>query len=82
MKSNGKTVLAMQHPKDGDFNRALAIFSTFRYGFSPDERRTLQIAHESLSGHENFYRSIGINTEEYISKAKLLLISEYLKIKY
>ena len=79
MKKDSKTAQAVQRLKDGDLRGALSIFSSFRYDFTKDERRTIQIAHETLSGHETFYQSIGIDTRNYLSKAKLLVTNKYLK---
>lgn len=79
MKKESKTAQAVQRLKDGDLRGALSIFSTFRYDFTTDERRTIQIAHETLSGHEKFYQSIGIDTKDNLSKAKLLVTNKYLK---
>ena len=78
MKKESKTAQAVQRLKDGDLRGALSIFATFRYDFTKEERRTIQIAHETLSGHEKFYQSIGINTSKEVSKATGLLHSKYL----
>ena len=64
-----------------DFKAALAIFSTFRIGFTKEERRTLQIASESLSGNSLFYQQLGIDTNKEIEKSKSIIASKYLKMK-
>lgn len=65
--------------REGDFRGAFSIFSTFRMGFTREEVRTLQIASESLGGHDGFYRRIGIDTNAEISKAKELIRTKYTK---
>lgn len=74
-----KTNKAISLLRSGDFKAALAIFCTFRVGFTKEERRTLQIAKESLSGNENFYRQIGIDTGREIERSKEILELKYLK---
>lgn len=78
MKKESKTSQAVQRLKDGDLKGALSIIATFRYDFTKEERRTIQIAHETLSGHEKFYQSLGINTSVYLAKAKQIVVNKYL----
>lgn len=73
-----KTAQAVQKLKDGDLKGALSIFSTFKYDFTRDERRTIQIAYESLCGHGAFYHSLGIDASQMIVNATVLLNSKYL----
>lgn len=61
----------------GDLKRALAIYKNFRYDFNEDEKHSIQIAYESLTGKAPFYRSIGIDTDLMITKS-VLAISNYL----
>ena len=72
-----KTSKAISLFRSGCLKEALAIFSTFRIGFSKEERRTLKIAHECLSGNAGFYRQLGIDTSAEIEKSKSLLIERY-----
>ena len=65
-----KTEIAVAYMRQGDWKSALAIFSTFRIGFTKEEIRSMEIAHESLCGHDSFYRSIGIDVETEIAKSK------------
>lgn len=74
-----KTERALSMFREGDFRGAFSIFSTFRVGFTREETRTLQIASESLGGHDRFYRRIGIDTNAEISKAKELIRTKYTK---
>ena len=45
-----KTEKAINLFESGCLKEALSIFRTFRIGFTKEERRTLQIASESLAG--------------------------------
>lgn len=76
-----KTNKAVLLFKSGQLKEALAIFRTFKVGFTNDERRTLQIASEALSGNERFYKQIGIDTGKAIEKSKSIITSKYLKMK-
>ena len=71
-----KTNKAISLFQCGDFKSALAIFSTFRIGFTKEERRTLKIAHECLSGNAGFYQQIGIDANKEIEKSKSILLSK------
>lgn len=73
-----KTSKAISMLRSGCLKEALSIFRTFRIGFTEDERRTLQIASESLSGNGRFYQQIGIDTNSEIEKSKSLLIKKYM----
>lgn len=77
MERMTKTAQALQRYKAGDLKGALSIFATFRMEFSKDEKRAIQIAHETLSGHGHFYESLGINTCKMIESAKLVINSKY-----
>ena len=78
MKKESKTAQAVQKLKDGDLKGTLSIFSTFRHDFTKEERRTIQIAHEILSGHDVFYQSLGTDTKKEISKAIEIVSNKYL----
>ena len=73
-----KTNKAVLLFRSGQLKEALSIFRTFNIGFTEDERRTLQIASEALSGNERFYKQIGIDTGKEIEKSKELLTNKYL----
>ncbi len=62
----------------GAFQKALAIVKTFRIGFSKEEKRSIEIAYESLNGHERFYRALGIDTDREIERTRQLLADKYL----
>ena len=72
-----KTSKAITLLHSGCMKEALAIFSTFRIGFTKEERRTLKIAHECLSGNAEFYQQLGIDTNAEIEKSKSLLFERY-----
>lgn len=73
-----KTSRAISLLRSEHLKEALSIFRTFRIGFTKDERRTLQIASESLSGNSLFYQQLGIDTDKEIEKSKSILASKYL----
>lgn len=73
-----KTSKAISLLRAGCLKEALSIFRTFRIGFTREERRTLQIASESLSGNALFYQQLGIDTAKEIEKSRYILTSKYL----
>lgn len=73
-----KTSKAVELLRGGRIREALAIFRTFRMGFTSDERRTIQIASESMSGHSRFYESLGISVVAEQQKAVEILTKKYL----
>lgn len=73
-----KTSKAINLLRSGRLKEALAIFSTFRIGFTREEHRTLKIAHECLSGNAGFYRQLGVDTNAEIEKSRILLSRKYL----
>lgn len=74
-----KTEKAVKLFQSGCLKEALAIFRTFRIGFSKEERRTLQIASESLTGNSGFYHQLGIDTDSMIMKSKEIITEKYLR---
>ena len=56
-----KTSKAVELFKAGRLKQSLAIFKTFKIGFSDEEKRNISIAYESLCGRTKFYQSLGIN---------------------
>jgi len=63
--------------KAGESKKALKIFKTFKIGMSKEDKRTVEIAYEVLTGKENFYISLGINTEAKCKEATQI-INNYL----
>lgn len=74
-----KTSKAISLLQSGCLKEALAIFSTFRIGFTKEERRTLKIAYECLSGNSVFYQQLDVNVDNEIEKSKLILENKYNK---
>ena len=72
-----KTDKALGLLRQGKFSEALAIIAKFRIGFTKEEKRMLEIAHESLTGNASFYETIGIDTKFCISKARELIRNKY-----
>lgn len=80
-----KTDIVRALLKAGHFKDALTILKTFRFGFNKEEKRSIQIAHETLSGHGDFYRQLGINVDEIIEdtkKCSLTNIYDLIVIKF
>lgn len=73
-----KTNKAISLLRAGNLKEAILIFRTFRIGFTKEERRTLQIASESLSGNSLFYQQLGIDPTKEIEKSRAILASKYL----
>lgn len=63
----------------GNLKRALAIYKNFRYDFTQDERRSIQIAYESLTGKASFYQSLGIDTNLMVAKSVLAISNHITK---
>lgn len=72
-----KTSQAVAHFTSGNVTVALGIFKTFRIGFSKEERRTLEIAHESMTGKESFYKSIQLDTDQIKQSAIQIIKQKY-----
>ena len=72
-----KTSKALALLKDGETRKALAIFRTFRVGFTKDEQRTIQIASETLNGSGRFYQNLGIDSSLEVKKAIQILRKKY-----
>jgi len=75
-----KTDKAIGLFKDGKLRDALAIFRTFKIGFTKEEKRTLQIASETLNGCGLFYRQLGIDTALEVQKSITVIKRKYLKV--
>lgn len=61
----------------GKFKEALSIIKVFRFGFTKEEKRSIEIAHEVLTGNERFYQSLNIDTEKEIRNAHKILIDKF-----
>lgn len=56
---------------------AFRIFKTFRGKFTPEEKRTIEIAYECMTGKYYFYSLLGINAEEVVREAVDIIKSVY-----
>ena len=54
-----KTEQAINLWEEGKKKEALRIFKSFRIGITRDDRCSLSIAYECLSGKEDFYSQLG-----------------------
>ncbi len=73
-----KTEEAKALLKAGKFKEALSIIKTFRFGFTKEDKRSIEIAYECLCGHDQFYSSIGIDTDKEIERCYRLIVDKYL----
>jgi hypothetical protein len=62
----------------GEYGAAFAIFRGFNLVFTKPEIRTLEIAHESLTGKAGFYKMLNVDTDSMILEAKNLIKNRYL----
>ena len=72
-----KTEQAVSLWKSGNIKEALKIFKTFKIGISKDDKRTIELAYEMLTGNESFYKSLGIDKTEVSNKAKVIIETNY-----
>lgn len=72
-----KTEKAKNLLQEGKFAEAMSIIARFRMGFTHEERRTLEIANEIMSGHSLFYIRLGVNTEKVVSQAREIIRNKY-----
>jgi hypothetical protein len=72
-----QTSKAVKLFRNGKICEALKIFSTFRIGFSKEEKRAIEIAYESMTGSEAFYRSLGIDVDEEYRVAIVVINQKY-----
>lgn len=63
----------------GNIKKALGIFKTFKIGITKEQKRTVEIAYETLTGKGNFYSQLGIDTEQKCKEANQILKSYLLK---
>lgn len=74
-----KTDQLKQQFSSGNLAGALKIFKTFKIGITPEEQRTVEIAYEAITGKEQFYQSLGINTDEAKEEAIQIINLRYFK---
>lgn len=72
-----KTQKAIELWKNMEYGKALSIFAKFRLGFSKEEKRTLEIAHDIYHGREKFYVQLGYNPLNIVDNAKQIICRHY-----
>tara|TARA_R100000951_G_scaffold95619_1_gene84716 strand:+ start:1248 stop:1496 length:249 start_codon:yes stop_codon:yes gene_type:complete len=68
-----KTQKAVDHWLAGNQKKAFGIFKTFRLGFTKEDKRMFEMAHEILSGKDSFYKQLGHNTANIVVVANMLV---------
>ena len=56
-----KTQKFMRLFKEQKYKEALKVIKSFRKGLTSDEKRTLNIAWECISGNDSFYLQLGLH---------------------
>ena len=72
-----KTDKALSLFRKGLIKESLAIFKTFRIGFSKEEKRIIEIASECLNGRSLFYQQLGVDVESMLLQSKLIIQLKY-----
>ena len=72
-----KTAQVKRHIQSGNWHAALSILRFFRLEFTKPQKRLIEISADVLDGHANFYRQLGIDTEQVVSDTKKMLIAKY-----
>lgn len=65
--------------KKGDFKKALKLAKTFDITYNKEEVGILEIAYETVSGRESFYKQIGVDTD--LNKQKALQLLDKLNVE-
>ena len=75
-----KTSKAIRLFQAGDYKAAFRLFSGFKIGFSPDERRKMQIAYECVTDLKrcSFYESIGVDYRQECTDAWCIIMDKYI----
>lgn len=72
-----KTSKAVALFQQGMLSKSLSIFKTFKIGFTPQEKRILEIAYECLYGKSLFYQQLGIDVKSEIQRSILMIKEKY-----
>lgn len=72
-----KTEKALKLFRCGMYKESFVILSTFKLGWSKDEKRIIQIAKDCLTGNSSFYRQLGIDTGSIVEEAIALVKEKY-----
>lgn len=62
-----------QHIRLREWKQAMRIFKTFRISLDKQSKRTVEIAYECLTGKEQFYKQLGIDTASMQTEAIAIL---------
>ena len=73
-----KTSKMIKLIENKDWKKALSIASNFRMNFTKEEKRNIEIAYESMTGKDDFYKQLGIDVDLAKEMAIITLI-EYSK---
>ncbi len=68
-----KTATAIKLFQEGSKKEALKLFKSFRFNISREEKRTLEISYECLTGKESFYNQLGVDVKAELQKANLII---------
>lgn len=72
-----KTQIALAAMRNGDTAKCFSILKTFRFGFTKDEKRTLEMASDIAHGLGRIYLQLGYNTGEITAKARIIVKNKY-----
>ena len=73
-----KTSKMIKLIENKDWKKALSIASNFRMNFTKEEKRNIEIAYESMTGKDDFYKQLGFDVDLAKEMAIITLI-EYSK---
>lgn len=74
-----KTDQAISLWNAGLWQAAFAIFSTFKLGFTKEQKTILKICHEMNAGNTAFYESLGYVHNTILKEAEEIIRSVYSK---
>ncbi|MCK9416094.1 hypothetical protein M0Q97_05485 [Candidatus Dojkabacteria bacterium] len=74
-----KIDLLLDYMSKDDRINSIKLVSTFKNGVSKVEKEFIEIAAECYKGNEEFYKSLGYDTEEYKKNAWIAIIRNYEK---
>lgn len=72
-----KTEIAVQYLQEGKFSKALSIIKRFKIGFTPEQKRIIEISADISNGNGKIYSSIGVDPVSVISDCKKILQDKY-----
>ena len=72
-----KTEIAIRLISEDNWKSALSIIRLFRFGFTRNQKRLIEIASDVLNGHVKFYKDLGMDTDKAVEECKTLLLEKY-----